>query len=263
MNNSRISLASICLLFFMLWAPLGQYDFLVENWMKLGIYIAPFLFFMFFASRTQETESILYDVKLMSVLMLVAYIVHQYEEHWIDLFGNQYAFYGYINELFLSTLNVQNTGIMPLSPESIFVINTSLVWLVGIIAIWRSPKHLFPALTMAGITLVNAVSHIMAGIAKQSYNPGLLTAIIIFIPLAIVFYRNIFITVPTASIQVKVSIIWAILAHVIMVGGLLAANWFELFPEYIYFAALIIWSIIPAFLFNSSAQTIQSTELAN
>ena len=153
--------------------------------MKLGIYIAPFLLFIFFSVRTKQTDSILSDTKLMSLLMLLAYIIHQYEEHWIDLFGNQYAFYGYINELLLGLPNAQNTSVMPLSPASIFVINTSLVWLVGVIAIWRSPQHLFPALAMAGITLVNAASHIMAGIAKQSYNPGLVTAIVIFVPLAI------------------------------------------------------------------------------
>ena len=260
MSNSKISLAGICLAFFMLWAPLGQYGFLVENWMKLGIYGVPFLLFMFFAARTQETESILSDVKLMSVLMLVAYIVHQYEEHWIDLLGNQYAFYGYINELILSMLDAQNSSTIPLSPESIFVINTSLVWLVGIIAIWRSPQHLFPSLAMAGITLVNAASHIMAGIVKQSYNPGLLTAIVIFVPLAIAFYRSVTITTPNARIQVKVSIIWAILAHVILFGGLLAANWFRLFPEYVYFATLVIWSILPAFLFNTPAKITQQSQ---
>ncbi|MEM9809287.1 MAG: HXXEE domain-containing protein [Cyanobacteria bacterium P01_D01_bin.56] len=231
--------------------------------MKLGIYISPFLLFIFFAVRTEQTDSIISDTKLISLLMLLAYIVHQYEEHWIDLFGNHYAFYGYINELLLGLLNAQNTSLMPLSPASIFVINTSLVWLVGIIAIWRSPQHLFPALAMAGITVVNAASHIMAGIAKQSYNPGLLTAIVIFVPLAIAFYRNILITNPTATMQVKVSLVWAILGHVIMVGGLLAANWFKLFPEYVYFVTLVLWSIAPAFLFNSSAQTVQSTELTN
>jgi len=263
MNNSRISLASICVLFFMLWAPLGQYHFLVENWMKLGIYVTPFILFTFFASRIQETESILSDIKLMSVVILVAYIIHQYEEHWVDLLGNTYAFYGYVNELIFAILGSPNISTIPLSPESIFVINTSLVWLVGIIAIWRSPQHLFPALAMAGITLVNAVSHIMAGILKQSYNPGLLTAIIIFVPLAVTFYRGVLVRVPSAKMQVKVSLIWAILAHVIMVGGLLAANWFHLFPEYIYFFMLIAWSVIPAFLFNSSDEVIQPAEEFN
>lgn len=252
MNNSRISLIAIFLLFFMLWAPLGQYDFLIENWMKIGIYTVPFILFIFFSSRTEETETVFSDTKLMSVLLLVAYMIHQFEEHWVDLFGNHYAFYGYFNTLFLSILGAQDSSVIILSQQAIFIINTSLVWLIGIIAIWRSPKHLFPVLAMNGIVLVNAISHILPGIFKQSYNPGLLSAIVIFLPLAIAFYRKVLFTNPGAKLQVIASIVWAILAHAILVSGLLLANWFELIPEFVYFIVLVVWSVIPVFLFNNS-----------
>ena len=251
MNNSRITFVSICLLFFMLWAPLGQYDFLIDNWMKIGIYAVPFILFIFFSSRTEQTEEVLSDTKLISVLLLLAYIIHQFEEHWIDIFGNKYAFYEYFNTLFLTVLGAQDSSVIILSREAIFLINTSLVWLIGIIAIWRSPKHLFPVLAMNGIVLVNAISHILPGIFQQSYNPGLLTAIIIFLPLAITFYRKVLFTNPGAKLQVIASIVWAILAHVIQITGLLSANWFELIPELVYFAVLVLWSVIPAFLFKN------------
>jgi len=250
MNNSRISFISLCLLFVLLWAPLGQYNFLVENWMKVGVYITPCLLFMYFSSTTEEKRLTFLDTKFISVLLLIVYIIHQAEEHWVDLLGNQYAFYDYFNALLLGLLNAENTNTMPLTPESIFVINTSLVWLVGVIAIWRSPEHLFPPLAMAGITLVNAFSHVMAGVFKQSYNPGILTAIVLFIPLAIAFYRAILINIPTAKSQVIASIVWAVLAHILLFGGLLAANWFALFPEIVYFAVLATWSVTPIFLFN-------------
>lgn len=235
----------------MLWAPLGQYNFLIENWIKIGIYAVQFILFIFFSCRTEQTEAVFSDTKLMSVVLLIAYIIHQFEEHWIDIFGNQYAFYEYFNTLFLSILGAQDSSIIILSRETIFVINTSLVWLVGIIAIWRSPKHLFPILAMNGIVLVNAISHIFPGIFKQSYNPGLLTAIVIFLPLAIAFYRKVLFTNPGAKLQVIASIAWAILAHVILITGLLLANWFEFIPEFDYFIVLLIWSVIPAFLFNN------------
>ena len=251
MNNSRITFVSICLLFFMLWAPLGQYDFLIDNWMKIGIYAVPFILFIFFSSRTEQTEEVFSDTKLISVLLLIAYIIHQFEEHWIDIFGNKYAFYEYFNTLFLYVLGAQDSSIIILSREAIFLINTSLVWLIGIIAIWRSPKHLFPVLAMNGIVLVNAISHIFPGILKQSYNPGLLTAIVIFLPLAIAFYRKVLFTNPGAKLQVIARIVWAILAHVILISGLLSANWFELIPEFVYFVVLVVWSVIPAFLFNN------------
>ena len=257
MANTKIAFAAILLLFFMLWAPLGQSDFLVENWMKVGTYAVPFILLTFFASRTKQTDSVLSDIKLMAVLLLVAYIIHQFEEHWIDLLGRQYAFYGDVNQLLSDVVGAPDAEVGLLTPESIFVINTSLVWLIGAIAIWQSPDHIFPSLAMAGITLVNGISHVALGIAKQSYNPGLLTAVVIFLPLAIAFYRNVLITNSAAKEQVIASIAWAILAHIIMVTGLLMANWFELIPESAYFAALILWSVLPTFLFNAQSNVPQ------
>ena len=250
MKDEKKLITSIVILFLALWLPLGQHNFLIEHWMKIGTYAVPFILLMFFASRTAPTVSVFSDVKLMAVLFLVAYMTHQFEEHWIDLLGKQYAFYSDVNQLLLGVLNAPDQAMGPLTPEAIFIINTALVWLIGSVAIWRSPGHLFPTLAMAGITLVNGISHIGLGIAKQAYNPGLLTAIIIFLPLAIAFYRTVLTINPTIRVQVIASITWAILAHLIMVVGLLAANWFELIPETAYFALLIIWSVIPAVLFT-------------
>jgi len=244
----------------MLWAPLGQYDFLIENWMKLGIYAAPFLLLGFFTARDKQKDSTLGDLKLISVLMLLAYLLHQYEEHWIDLFGNQYAFYQSVNQMLLGLLDAKNTLVLPLTKGAIFVINTSLVWLVGAIAIWRSPNHLFPTLAMVSITMVNGFSHIVLSVVKQSYNPGLVTAIVLFIPLSIIFYRSILIKNTLLKVQIIISIVWGILAHVLMVAGLLGANWFQLYPEWGYFLMLIIWSLIPGFLYNSPIQIISTTQ---
>ena len=254
MYDSKFSLSAIFLLFFMLWAPLGQYNFLIENWMKLGTYAVPLILFLFFSFTQERTDSILADMKLMPILLLVAYLIHQFEEHWIDLFGNHYAFYNYFNALLLGVLGSPDSNVMPASAAALFVINTSLVWLVGIIAIWRSPNHLFPVLAMNGIVLVNAISHILSGIVNLSYNPGLLTAISIFIPLAIAFYRKVLQISPIAKPQIIASLVWAILAHVILIAGLIVSNWFRLVPESVYFATLVAWSVLPVFLFVTPIQ---------
>ena len=256
MYDSKKSLAAIFLLFFMLWAPLGQYNFLIENWMKLGTYAVPLILFLFFSFTQERTDSILADMKLMPILLLVAYLIHQFEEHWIDLFGNHYAFYNYFNALLLGVLGSPDSNVMPASAAALFVINTSLVWLVGIIAIWRSPNHLFPVLAMNGIVLVNAISHILSGIVNLSYNPGLLTAISIFIPLAIAFYREVLQISPIAKPQIIASLVWAILAHVILIAGLIVSNWFRLVPESVYFATLVAWSVLPVFLFVTPIQRL-------
>lgn len=235
----------------MLWLPLGQHDFLFDSWMKLGTYAVPFLLIGAFAFVENGTSKpLLKDYRFISILMLIAYIIHQYEEHWIDIFGNYYAFYDFNNNFILDALGAPDDSIKPLTQASIFVINTSLVWLVGAMAIWRSPKHMFPSVAMASIIVVNGVVHIVAALVNWNYNPGLLTSIVIFVPLYVLFVRYVLSSSGANRKQIIGGIIWAFLAHIIMVGGLLMANWVKLFPEMVYFVLLVIWSLVPIMLFR-------------
>lgn len=253
MKNSSPLLASVVLLFAMLWLPLGQYDFLIDNWMKIGTYAVPFLLIGAFAlSQEEGIKKHFKDFRFIGMLMLVAYIIHQFEEHWIDLFGNYYAFYTFNNNFILGNLGEPDSSVKPLTKEAIFVINTSLVWLVGALAILRSPKHLFPLIAMASIIVVNGVVHILAGVATFQYNPGLLTSIIIFIPLYFWFVKHLREYSSAYKKQIIAGIIWAVLGHVIMVGGLLMANWFNIIPEFVYFIALVVWSVLPLGIFRST-----------
>ncbi|MEO0628530.1 MAG: HXXEE domain-containing protein, partial [Bacteroidota bacterium] len=140
----------------------------------------------------------------------------------------------------------------PLTEAAIFMINTSLVWLVGVLAIWRSPQHLFPLIAMASIILVNGLVHLLASLVKFQYNPGLLTSVLIFIPLYVWFVRRLLKQPGSYKPQVVGGMIWAFLAHVIMVGGLLMANWFNIISEPVYFIVLVVWSVIPLGIFRNS-----------
>ncbi|MEO1593950.1 MAG: HXXEE domain-containing protein [Pseudomonadota bacterium] len=235
-------------LFLALWLPLGQHDFLTAHWMKVGTFAAPFLLLGY--SAAVSTRPSLSDPLLASVLLLIAYIAHQFEEHWIDLLGNEYAFYTYINALVRGTIGTDDLSVAPLTPLGIFVINTTLVWLVGIIAIVRARTHWFPPMAMAAIALVNGITHIVASVITLSYNPGLLTSLLLFLPLPVLFYRRVAQTNPALWRPILVSLLWAVLAHVLMVGGMLAANLFDVIAESLYFAALAIWSALPLALFR-------------
>lgn len=254
MATQKYTLIPIVALFGMLWLPLGQYDFLLENWMKIGTYAAPFLCIGALARRDQQVAlPMLADFTLLSAGLLVAYIMHQYEEHWIDLFGKHYAFLGYINNIFANFGGCERGTPCPLTPAGIFVINTSLVWLVGVVALWRAPTHMFPALAMAAIAFVNAVSHIGAAVLKWEYNPGLLTAIVLFIPLSLFFYLRVLQVSARYKKQMAYSVIWSIVAHGLMVGGMLLANMVKLIPETVYFIALVAWSCVPLLMFRTAA----------
>ncbi|MEM6831525.1 MAG: hypothetical protein AAF551_13525, partial [Bacteroidota bacterium] len=131
MKNSQALVGAILLLFLMLWVPIGQHNFLIDHWMKIGTYAVPFMLFgVFLLEKDNNLRILLDNYRFMGVLMLIAYILHQFEEHWIDLYGNYSAFYDFNNNFILGSLGAPDSQVKPLTKASIFVINTSLVWLV-------------------------------------------------------------------------------------------------------------------------------------
>ncbi|MGD1888582.1 MAG: HXXEE domain-containing protein [Cohaesibacteraceae bacterium] len=236
------------LAFAILWIPLGQHVFLLEHWMKVGTFMAPFLAFAALAFKSRDTNWT--DARILSLGLLVAYIVHQFEEHWIDIYGQTFAFKPYLNG-FLSNLMGQQAGTELISDASIFVINTSLVWLVGALASWRGAQHIFAPLCMAAIVVTNGISHLGAAGLAGGYNPGLLTAVLVFLPLGIFAYIALSKSGAAWAGLVLASLLWGLLAHIIMIGGIVLMNRTDVANEVMFFAALIAWSITPAFAFSS------------
>lgn len=241
---------SLVAAFTFLWFPLGQHEFLLLHWMKLGTFMAPFLVMVALAMHPNPR---LLDPQVVALVMFLAYVAHQFEEHWIDLLGNEFAFQGSVNALITSVLGAQTGDADPpeiLTREAIFVINTSLVWLVASLAIWRGAESIFPVLSMIAIAFINGVSHVTSALTAQEYNPGLLTSVTIFIPLGTVYYVALYRGRQATAALIMGSLAWSLGAHVIMVLGLIGANWWRLYPEIVYFAALVVWSVIPSLVFR-------------
>ncbi|MEM1106876.1 MAG: HXXEE domain-containing protein [Pseudomonadota bacterium] len=249
-DRSRLSLAALVVTFAALWVPLGQHEFLHAHWMKVGTFMAPFLVFVAVACRSDAPGTLFRDLRFVSLVLLVAYIIHQFEEHWVDLTGEIYAFKPYVNGLIRTAMGRPDSPVEALSDAGVFMINTSLVWLVASLAIWRGSRHAFPTLCMAAIVLFNAFSHIAAGALRLAYNPGLVTSIVIFVPLAMAVYAMVLQAGQARRGLVVASLVWSALAHVIMVGGMIASGWFGAVPEPVYFAVLVAWSILPCLLFR-------------
>ena len=241
--SDRRSLAALVFAFALLWIPLGQHDFLTQHWMKVGTFMAPFLILIALCFLDKSTQL---DARAVSLVLLVIYIIHQFEEHWVDIYGRTYAFKPNLNEFLSGLLGLSDMQEF-MSDTSVFVINTSLVWLVAALAIWRGPQHVFAALCMASIVVVNAISHIGAALIAGSYNPGLLTGVVLFIPVGIGAYVWLGrVSKPPLRI-IAASLAWGLVAHVLMISGVLAMYHFDQIPEVAYFAVLIAWSLLPAF----------------
>lgn len=118
-------------------------------------------------------------VLVATVFCLCAYMIHQYEEHDDDRFRR------FLN----SNIAAGRAG---LTHFDVFLINVPGVWGVIAIAAWlvaaRGPGY---GLIAVYLLLVNAFAHIVGAIVYRKYNPGLWTAIFIFIPVGIYCLRAI------------------------------------------------------------------------
>lgn len=247
-DQSVAALAPLIVFLLMLWVPLGQQKFLAEHWMKVGAYLAPVLLFLALTARPYDAGPFWLDTKLMATMLAAAYMLHQVEEHWIDLRGRIYPLRDELNALLGRAFGPEAASAM--TPQAVFFINTSVVWLVAFIAIWSAPAHLFPVVALAGVILVNGIAHIVQAVAARDYNPGLLTAVAIFVPLSAGFYATASTADLVTPIEISMGIGWGILAHVLLIGGLLAANVQKIIPVSAYYALLIAWGVLPASLFR-------------
>lgn len=106
-------------------------------------------------------------------LQLPAYMLHQYEEHYADRF-----------RLFINA--TIGGGKDVLSRLDVFVINIGGVWGIDTIAFWLAARvNIGLGLIAVYLSLVNSIGHCAQAIAMRRYNPGLVTAVLLFIPLGI------------------------------------------------------------------------------
>ena len=104
-------------------------------------------------------------------LCLPIYMLHQYEEHDNDRFRR------FVNE-------AMGKGREVLSPAAVFVINVPGVWgVIGISLALAATVNIGFGLIAAYLVVVNGIVHVAHAIIFRTYNPGLGTAIGMFLPL--------------------------------------------------------------------------------
>lgn len=103
-------------------------------------------------------------------LCLPVYMVHQYEEH--------------DNDRFRRFVNQQIGKGEVLSPLAVFVINVPGVWgIIGLSFALAATVRVGFGLMAAYLVVVNGAIHVVHAVIKRGYNPGLGTAIVLFLPL--------------------------------------------------------------------------------
>jgi hypothetical protein len=149
-------------------------------------------------------------------LLWPMYLVHQFEEHGIDLLGRHYSFL----ESLCQTLGYVSKVGCPADPAFIFAVNAVGCQLAFACAwIFRRRNPLIAACAW-GFAIVNAVAHIGPAIAHLAYNPGLLTSVLLFVPLSALMLRTVVRTGAIERRQVVRIIATGVVVHAVLLVSL-------------------------------------------
>jgi hypothetical protein len=107
---------------------------------------------------------------LLTYSLLPVYMFHQVEEHTGDRFRN------FVNQKICG-------GMEALNHAAVLWINLPGVWGVGLLSVYAATYlGIGWGLSMVYLVLVNALAHIVAAALWREYNPGLWTALGLFLP---------------------------------------------------------------------------------
>ncbi|MEO0429979.1 MAG: HXXEE domain-containing protein [Pseudomonadota bacterium] len=110
---------------------------------------------------------------LAAFLVLPLYVIHQVEEHDADRFR------AYVNAM----VGPDRAG---LSLANVAVINVIFVWFFVAASVWLHSTVAPGWGLLAGyLALINGFVHLLPAVVRRSYNPGLITAVALLIPIGI------------------------------------------------------------------------------
>ncbi len=154
-------------------------DVILYDWPFLGLALGVLGLAALIAGPRQRPGSRWRDPQWLVCLTLPVYMIHQFEEHGFDLLGRRYHFLAAM----CAMLGHPDLAHCPADPAFILAVNVGGgVWIPGLVAIALRRKNVAVGACTVGIPLINTLAHVGPAIAFGSYNPGLATALVLFIP---------------------------------------------------------------------------------
>lgn len=152
-------------------------------WPWLGLCLAAVVIvgLLFGDLRGERTGPRTRDMAWLAWAATAAYLIHQFEEHGIDARGASYAFRGAL----CATFDMADAAACLIPAAFITAVNIPVVWLAGPASALLGRRWPAIALSYFSVPAVNAVAHIGPALASGSYNPGLITSVLLFAPLSL------------------------------------------------------------------------------
>ncbi len=154
-------------------------------WIGLGLAALLLTELAFGDLRADRTRPRTRDLAWLVWAATAAYLLHQFEEHGVDARSAAYAFRAEL----CGIVGYPDAAVCPAPEAFITAVNLPLVWLAGPIAALLARR--WPALAVGylGVPAVNALVHLGPALAGGGYKPGLLTAVLLFLPLSFHVFR--------------------------------------------------------------------------
>ncbi|MCW5736368.1 MAG: HXXEE domain-containing protein [Enhydrobacter sp.] len=112
------------------------------------------------------------------------YLVHQFEEHGIDAMDNPYAFRGFL----CAAVGHADPEACPVPLSFITTVNVAAVWIAGPLSALLAGRWPVVGLSFFAIPAINIFAHAGPAMVSGRYNPGLLSALVLFLPLCLVVF---------------------------------------------------------------------------
>ena len=151
-------------------------------WPWIGVAFGALLFILLFGTnklREREAGTRWRDPVWLAWLMAAAYFVHNFEEYGIDALGQAHAF----PIATCAILHQPPYPACPIPPGFYLAVNISAIWIGSTLAAAVSWRNKAVGLSFAGLLITNGLSHVGKFASSGDYNPGTVTAAVLFFPL--------------------------------------------------------------------------------
>ena len=153
-------------------------NFLRKHWFDLGIPLAV-------VTGGYAWFSHAAGVSLLLWLSLIFLFLHQFEE---------YRFPGYFPGMVnLALFQSAKPDRYPLNAQTSLVVNVGVGWLVYLLAALCGPRAIWLGIAIQVVNAGNCIAHIILFNLrlKSRYNPGMATAIVLLLPIVVLFFAAI------------------------------------------------------------------------
>jgi hypothetical protein len=189
-------------------------------WPWIGIGAAGLLLILLCTNALRSDRSVTRwaDMVWLTWAGTFVYLVHQFEEHGIDLMDNAYAFRGFL----CANVGFADPNACPVPLSFITAVNVAAVWLAGPLSALLAVRWPVIGLSFFAIPAINLFAHAGPAILSGHYNPGLLTALVLFLPLCLVVFATAVSRYGLGVRSIIVTLLAGVALHLVLMTSLVA-----------------------------------------